>query len=69
VARPVQPGLFETEIARSLLDQLLTDSRLYRHSKDYKDLLDFTARLRNFAPCNAMLFQVQKASRRHRDRR
>src|ERR1035441_7148432 len=52
--------LFESSAARSLLDQLLTDSRLYKQSKDYKDLLDFVVRLRNFAPFNAMLLQVQK---------
>jgi len=28
-----QQDLFETEAARSLLDQLLTDSRLYSQSK------------------------------------
>lgn len=55
-----QPDLFETDAARSLLDQLLTDSRLYTQSKDYKELLDFVIRLRNFAPFNAMLLQVQK---------
>jgi IrrE N-terminal-like domain len=55
-----QQGSFETEAARSLLDQLLTDSRLYTQSKDYKELLDFVVRLRNFAPFNAMLLQVQK---------
>ncbi len=55
-----QQGFFGTEAARSLLDQLLTDSRLYTQSKDYKDLLDFVIRLRNFAPFNAMLLQVQK---------
>lgn len=51
---------FETETARSLLDQLLSDSRLYTQSQDYKNLLDFVVRLRNFAPFNAMLLQVQK---------
>jgi hypothetical protein len=56
----VQQDLFETEAARSLLDRLLTDSRLYTRSKDYKDLLDFVVRLRNFAPFNAMILQVQK---------
>lgn len=58
----VQPSEAEIEpaVARSLLDQLLTDSRLYYQSKDYKDLLDFVVRLRNFAPFNAMLLQVQK---------
>jgi IrrE N-terminal-like domain len=55
-----QPTRIETDAARSLLDQLLTDSRLYTQSKDYKDLLDFVIRLRNFAPFNAMLLQVQK---------
>jgi hypothetical protein len=50
----------ETERARSLLDQLLTDSRLYTQSKDYKELLDFVVRLRNFAPFNAMLLHIQK---------
>ena len=55
-----QGDLFETEAARSLLDQLLEDSRLYTQSADYKALLDFVIRLRNFAPFNAMLLQVQK---------
>jgi IrrE N-terminal-like domain len=55
-----QQDLFESEAARSLLDQLLTDSRLYTQSSDYKALLDFVVRLRNFAPFNAMLLQVQK---------
>src|ERR1039457_5528625 len=56
--------LFESSAARSLLDQLLTDSRLYRTSKDYKELLDFVVRLRNFAPFNVMLLQVQKPGMR-----
>src|SRR5882672_645740 len=55
-----QQDLFENEAAHSLLDQLLIDSKLYTQSKDYKDLLDFVVRLRNFAPFNAMLLQVQK---------
>ena len=33
-----QEDLVETEEARSLLDKLLTDSRLYTKSKDYKEL-------------------------------
>jgi len=55
-----QFDLFETDGVRSLLDKLLADSRLYTRSKDYKDLLDFVVRLRNFAPFNAMLLQMQK---------
>lgn len=55
-----QPDLFETASAHSLLGQLLADSRLYKQSEDYKALLEFVARLRNFAPFNAMLLQIQK---------
>jgi hypothetical protein len=58
--RVEQLELFDPDAARSLLDQLLSDSRLYTQSKDYKDLLDFVVRLRNFAPFNAMLLQIQK---------
>lgn len=57
--------LFETEATRPLLDQLLVDSRLYTQSKDYMELLDFVVRLRNFAPFNAMLLQVQKPGLRY----
>lgn len=55
-----QLDLFEAEAARVLLDQLLTDSQLYTKSQDYKELMDFVVRLRNFAPFNAMLLQIQK---------
>ena len=55
-----QPDLAEEAAARSLLDQLLEDSRLYKTSKNYFELLEFTKRLRNFAPFNAMLLHVQK---------
>src|SRR5712691_5137478 len=48
-----QSGLFGDEASRSLLDQLLSDSQLYTQSKDYRALLDFVVRLRNFAPFNA----------------
>lgn len=55
----------DTTIARSLLDQLLDDSRLYRKGSDYKNLLDFAVRLRNFAPFNARLLQIQKPGLNH----
>lgn len=48
------------EDERSLLDHLLEDSRLYKSSQDYLDLLEFIARMRNFAPFNALLLQIQK---------
>lgn len=45
---------------RSLLDKLLADSRLYKTTDSYKSLLNFIVRLRNVAPFNAMLLQLQK---------
>ncbi|MET0091304.1 MAG: ImmA/IrrE family metallo-endopeptidase [Candidatus Thiodiazotropha sp.] len=50
----------DEEQARSLLDGLLEESRLYKTTKDYQALLDFTVKLRNFAPFNAMLLNIQK---------
>jgi len=55
-----QMRLFDCDETRSLLDKLLTDAKLYTKSSDYMALLDFVVRLRNFAPFNAMLLQVQK---------
>lgn len=52
--------LGDQDYERNLLDQLLIDSRLYRTSKEYQELLDFTVRLRNMAPFNAMLLQIQR---------
>lgn len=65
MSQPVPVNPTETEAARSLLDQLLADSRLYRKGSDYKNLLDFAVRLRNFAPFNAMLLQIQKPGLNH----
>lgn len=55
-----QEDLFEEEGARALLDQLISDSQLYTRSEDFFELLDFVARMRNFAPFNAMLLAIQK---------
>ena len=61
---PVQDDLFdgetEVQVARSLLDRLIGEARLYRTGEDYQDLLTFVARLRLFAPFNAMLLHLQK---------
>lgn len=51
---------FEEEATRSLLDELLQRSRLYETTEDFAALMDFIVRLRNFAPFNAMLLQIQK---------
>lgn len=48
------------EAAKSLLSNLLDQSRLFRQSKDYLELLDFVSKLPNFAPFNAFLLNLQK---------
>ena len=60
-----QSDPFEEQAARSLLDQLMEDSKLYKSSQNYLELLEFTKRLRNFAPFNAMLLHVQKPGLRY----
>jgi hypothetical protein len=45
---------------RALLDQLLADAALYRSGPAFKALLEFAARLRGFAPFNAMLLHIQR---------
>jgi len=48
------------EAAISLLTHLIHNTRLFQKSADYMALLDFTAKMRNFAPFNAMLLNIQK---------
>lgn len=55
-----QGDLFDVEAERSLLDQLIADAKLYTNTKEFQELMDFVVRLRNFAPFNAMLLQIQK---------
>lgn len=52
--------LSDTEVERGLLDHLLSEARLYHDSASYKELLGFVVKLRNVAPFNAMILQVQK---------
>ncbi|MBW6461366.1 MAG: ImmA/IrrE family metallo-endopeptidase [Bacteroidales bacterium] len=50
----------DEDAEKSLLANLLQESRLYHQSKDYKELLDFVTKLPNFAPFNAFLLNLQK---------
>jgi len=52
-------GLDEPAV-RTLLDHLIHESRLYHSGTKFRELLDFVVELRNFAPFNAMLLQIQK---------
>jgi hypothetical protein len=56
-----QGDLFhDEETSRNLLASMLEGTLLYHRTADFKELLDFTARLRNLAPFNAMLVHLQK---------
>ena len=48
------------DIEKTLLADLLEQSKMYRQSKDYQELLDFVVKLPNFAPFNAFLLRLQK---------
>ncbi len=45
---------------RALIEQLIAATRLYSTADAIKELLEFTTRLRAFAPFNAMLLHIQK---------
>lgn len=47
-------------VERGLLDHLLEEARLYHDSASYKALLSLVVKLRNVAPFNAMILQIQK---------
>ena len=51
---------FDSSNDRSLLTQLLDDSKLYKEGKNFKELLDFVNSLTNFAPFNVFLLHIQK---------
>ena len=50
---------------RALMDQLIAATRLYNSSEAVQELLEFTIRLRAFAPFNAMLLHIQKPGLTH----
>lgn len=53
-------GEGERDATRKSLDELFTLARRYKSSKAYKELLDFVATFRFYAPFNAMLIHIQK---------
>ncbi|MDZ4135254.1 MAG: ImmA/IrrE family metallo-endopeptidase [Paracoccaceae bacterium] len=56
---------FRQDNDRSLIDQLIHQTNLYTTSKSFTDLLAFVARMRGFAPFNAMLLHAQKPGITH----
>ncbi|EWY37305.1 hypothetical protein N825_20685 [Skermanella stibiiresistens SB22] len=71
VPRPVQPDLFafaetsRNETERALIDQLISATRLYDSQEAVRELMEFTIRLREFAPFNGMLLHIQKPGLTH----
>ena len=53
------------ENERALIDQLIAATRLYNSSDAIRALVDFTVRLRAFAPFNAMLLHIQRPGLTH----
>ena len=50
---------------RALIEQLIAATRLYDTSEAVTKLMDFTIRLREFAPFNSMLLNIQKPGLTH----
>lgn len=67
LTHPSQGDLFAPQVlaTRALLDQLIAETGLYSTSESLADLLEFVARLRRFAPFNAMLLHAQKPGLTH----
>lgn len=55
----------ENDMERALIEQLIAATKLYNSSETVQELLDFTIRLREFAPFNAMLLHIQKPGLTH----
>lgn len=55
----------QTDEARALIEQLISQTYLYATSDTVKELLVFVSRLRSFAPFNAMLLHIQKPGLTH----
>lgn len=55
----VDEKLSSAEAARRSIDDLVQEAQAYRGSKEYRELLNFTASFRTYAPFNAMLVHLQ----------
>jgi hypothetical protein len=65
VDRPRTATEWDREGTRRALDDLVAHARRYRPSKSFRELLDFVARFRFYAPFNAMLIHTQMEGARY----
>lgn len=68
--KPLQGDLFGADGGyrpqeRALIEQLIAATKLYDSSEAIHELFNFTIRLREFAPFNAMLLHIQKPGLTH----
>lgn len=50
---------WDEDFTRRALDELFSHAGMYKTSEAYKQLMDFAARFRSYAPYNAMLVHIQ----------
>lgn len=60
--KAVEGDYEEVEGIRSSIDSLIHNSRAYRQSREFKEMIEFMARFRNYSPFNNMLVKVQNPS-------
>lgn len=56
---PHQDQGWDRDVAKRTLDELFSVARRYRSSKEYRELLHFTAGFHFYSPFNAMLLHIQ----------
>lgn len=52
-------AIWNLDFARRALDELFRNARVYKTSKEYRELIEFVGRFRFYSPYNAMLIHVQ----------
>ena len=62
--KSARPGV-NPDADRALIEQLIAETELYSTSQAFTELLEFVAKLRGFAPFNAMLLHIQKPGLTH----
>jgi hypothetical protein len=64
-ARVTPADAFAQESASRALDDLFTNTRLYRRSAAYWEMMNYVANFRRYSPYNAMLVHLQMPGARY----
>ncbi|MFF5253077.1 reverse transcriptase domain-containing protein [Streptomyces leeuwenhoekii] len=57
--------VFQTDLAKESIDDLVRGAQRYRSSSDYLQMLEFVGRFKRYAPFNAMVVHIQKPGARY----